>query len=92
MKRYSASQSGTDSYISVSLQSKYKNICNLKVLILFHQKDLSANGQRLKYYLAWVLAEIVNNASGFGFNGYDSDGNAKWDLLTNIKILKLEVK
>ena len=64
----------------------------MKVLILFHQKDLSANGQRLKYYLAWVLAEIVNNASGFGFNGYDSDGNAKWDLLTNIKILKLEVK
>ena len=41
--------------------------------------------------MAWILAELVNNASGLGFNGYDSNGNAKWDLLTNVNIMKLEV-
>jgi lysophospholipid acyltransferase 1/2 len=41
--------------------------------------------------MAWIIAELVNNASGFGFNGYDMNGNAKWDLLTNVNIIKLEV-
>jgi lysophospholipid acyltransferase 1/2 len=41
--------------------------------------------------MAWIIAELVNNASGFGFNGYDTNGNAKWDLLTNVNIIKLEV-
>lgn len=47
--------------------------------------------RRVKYYLAWVLADAVNNASGLGFNGYDSKGRAKWDLVTNVNIIKLEV-
>lgn len=46
---------------------------------------------RARYYIAWVLADMVNNASGLGFNGYDENGNAKWDLVTNVQILKLEV-
>ena len=37
------------------------------------------------------MGDAVNNASGLGFNGYDDDGNAKWDLLTNVKIFQLEV-
>ena len=41
--------------------------------------------------MAWVLADAVNNASGLGFNGYDANGNAKWDLVTNVRILDLEV-
>lgn len=45
----------------------------------------------MKYYVAWVLADAVNNASGLGFNGYDENGNAKWDLVTNVNIIKLEV-
>ena len=51
---------------------------------------ISAGSQRSKYYIAWVLAEVVNNASGLGFNGYDKEGNAKWDLVTNINIIALE--
>jgi lysophospholipid acyltransferase 1/2 len=47
---------------------------------------------RLKFYLAWILADAVNNASGLGFNGYDSSGNAKWDLISNVDIINLEVK
>lgn len=47
--------------------------------------------RRLKYYMAWILADAVSNASGLGFNGYDNNGNSKWDLVTNIKIIELEV-
>jgi lysophospholipid acyltransferase 1/2 len=52
---------------------------------------ISASSQRVKYYVAWVLADVVNNASGLGFNGYDENGNEKWDLVTNVNIIKLEV-
>jgi lysophospholipid acyltransferase 1/2 len=52
---------------------------------------ISASSQRAKYYIAWTLADLVNNASGFGFNGYDKNGNAKWNLITNVNILPLEV-
>ena len=38
-----------------------------------------------------ILAEAVNNMCGLGFNGYDQDGKAKWDGVTNVNILKLEV-
>ena len=38
-----------------------------------------------------MLADLVNNASGLGFNGYDANGNARWDLVTNINIMNLEV-
>jgi lysophospholipid acyltransferase 1/2 len=41
--------------------------------------------------LAWVLGDAVNNASGLGFNGYDDNGEAKWNLVTNINIFALEV-
>lgn len=51
---------------------------------------LSLGSQRAKYYLAWVLGDAVNNASGMGFNGYDENGNARWDLVTNINIFALE--
>ena len=52
---------------------------------------LSCNGQRLFFYIAWTFGDAVNNASGFGFNGYDEKGNEKWDLLSNIRIFELEV-
>ncbi|KAJ8321692.1 hypothetical protein KUTeg_000163 [Tegillarca granosa] len=45
---------------------------------------------RGKYYFAWKLGETVNNAAGFGFNGYDKDGEPKWDLLNNVDIYLLE--
>lgn len=51
---------------------------------------ISSGSQRSKYYLAWVLSDAVNNASGLGFNGYDEDDNPKWDLITNINVWKLE--
>lgn len=38
-----------------------------------------------------MAGEAVNNASGFGFNGYDQNGEAKWNLITNVNIVEIEV-
>ena len=58
----------------------------------FLHYEISSSSQRIKYYLAWVLADAVNNASGLGFNGYDENENPKWDLVSNVNIFKEEVK
>ncbi|XP_070565276.1 lysophospholipid acyltransferase 2-like [Ptychodera flava] len=38
------------------------------------------------YFLVWTLADTASNASGFGFNGYDTNGTPRWDLLSNINL------
>lgn len=80
-----------------NVASKYSVASNLSPEILekpiFYRLCyyfISSGSQRSKYYLAWVLSDVVNNASGLGFNGYDADDNPKWDLVTNINILKIE--
>jgi lysophospholipid acyltransferase 1/2 len=52
---------------------------------------LSTTFARMKYYHAWLLADAICNASGLGFNGYTASGKAKWDLISNVDILKFEV-
>lgn len=37
------------------------------------------------------LAEAVNNMGGLGFSGFDENGMAKWDRLTIVNVLRLEV-
>ncbi|XP_077978253.1 lysophospholipid acyltransferase 6-like [Glandiceps talaboti] len=37
-----------------------------------------------KYTVGFTSADVVCNASGFGFNGYDENGKPKWDLLTSM--------
>ncbi|XP_032777415.2 lysophospholipid acyltransferase 1 [Daphnia magna] len=51
---------------------------------------LSTTIARMKYYHAWLLADAICNASGLGFNGYTASGKAKWDLISNVDILKFE--
>ncbi|XP_062934302.1 lysophospholipid acyltransferase 2 isoform X2 [Cynocephalus volans] len=46
---------------------------------------------RPKYYFAWTLADAINNAAGFGFRGYDKNGAARWDLISNLRIQKIEM-
>lgn len=46
--------------------------------------------QRQKYYFAWKLGEAINVSSGLGFNGYSEKGVARWDLIDNADILKIE--
>ena len=38
-----------------------------------------------------LAAEAIQNGSGFGFNGYDENGKAKWDLVQNVVIRHVEV-
>ena len=38
------------------------------------------------------LADAVHNAMGIGFNGYDHDGQPKWNSVTNVNIFQIEVK
>ncbi|XP_076128691.1 lysophospholipid acyltransferase 2b isoform X2 [Alosa pseudoharengus] len=52
---------------------------------------LSMLTTRPKYYFVWTLADAINNAAGFGFNGYDSDGSARWDLISNLRIFNIEL-
>ncbi|KAI0982578.1 hypothetical protein GJ496_000765 [Pomphorhynchus laevis] len=48
---------------------------------------------RCKYYFAWKLAEAVNNAAGFGFNGFDEQtGAQRWNLLKNVSFKGVEFK
>uniref|UniRef100_A0A8D0BD12 Membrane bound O-acyltransferase domain containing 1 n=1 Tax=Salvator merianae TaxID=96440 RepID=A0A8D0BD12_SALMN len=43
-----------------------------------------------KYYFAWTLADVINNAAGYGFSGVDEQGNFHWDLLSNLNIRNIE--
>uniref|UniRef100_A0A8C6QIY1 Membrane bound O-acyltransferase domain containing 2 n=1 Tax=Nannospalax galili TaxID=1026970 RepID=A0A8C6QIY1_NANGA len=52
---------------------------------------ISLLAARPKYYFAWTLADAINNAAGFGFRGYDRNGVARWDLISNLQIQKIEM-
>ncbi|CAH1248222.1 MBOAT2 [Branchiostoma lanceolatum] len=60
------------------------------LLTRFGYLHLSIMMARTKYYFAWTLADAVANAAGLGFNGYDKNGNPRWDLISNLNILKIE--
>jgi len=37
---------------------------------------------RCFFYISWLLGDSVSNAAGLGFNGYDKEGSARWDLVS----------
>lgn len=52
---------------------------------------LSLIGDRTKYYFAWKIAESASIMAGFGFEGYDKDGNViGWRGVENIDIVTFE--
>ncbi|KAL3078972.1 hypothetical protein niasHS_014754 [Heterodera schachtii] len=46
--------------------------------------------QRVQYYYAWTMTDAICNISGFGFDGFTSDGKPKWDLTTTVDVWKVE--
>ncbi|XP_013869698.1 lysophospholipid acyltransferase 1 isoform X2 [Austrofundulus limnaeus] len=50
----------------------------------------SIQAARPKFYFAWTLADAVNNAAGYGFEGLDASGKPSWDLVSNINIVGIE--
>ncbi|XP_056413325.1 lysophospholipid acyltransferase 2-like isoform X2 [Hyla sarda] len=77
-------------HIMMSDQFSISNDPNTSVLYLFVELYLTAASRRPKYYFAWTLADAINNAAGFGYNGISDDGEERWDLLSNLNILKIE--
>ncbi|KAL2098795.1 hypothetical protein ACEWY4_005275 [Coilia grayii] len=59
---------------------------HVRVIYLY----ISMLATRPKYYFVWTLADAINNAAGFGFNGYNKDGTARWDLISNLRIMDIE--
>ncbi|XP_034051185.1 membrane-bound O-acyltransferase domain-containing protein 2 [Thalassophryne amazonica] len=59
---------------------------HLQVVYLY----LAMLALRPKYYFVWTLADAINNAAGFGFSGYDTDGSPQWDMISNLRILDIE--
>eukprot|EP01133_Synstelium_polycarpum_P012201 gene12201-14279_t len=45
---------------------------------------------RFKYYFGWYMSEGSAVLSGMSFNGYDKNGNIKWDRITNVYPLQVE--
>uniref|UniRef100_A0A0K0FZ11 Membrane-bound O-acyltransferase domain-containing protein n=1 Tax=Strongyloides venezuelensis TaxID=75913 RepID=A0A0K0FZ11_STRVS len=46
---------------------------------------------RCRYYFVWYISDAICNISGFGFNGYDKNGEEKWDLCTNVNVKHVEL-
>ncbi|XP_074657184.1 lysophospholipid acyltransferase 6-like [Tubulanus polymorphus] len=46
---------------------------------------------RINYYFAWTMAEAICHNAGLGFNGYDSSGKQRWDLIDNVDIKQVEL-
>lgn len=51
--------------------------------------DMSNTSPSLLFFTS---ADAINNAAGFGFNGYNEDGSPRWDLISNLRILNIEVR
>lgn len=60
--------------------------------IIFYKDLLSISVHReLIVHCYYLLADTINNAAGFGFQGYDKNGEENWDLVSNLNIKKIEV-
>uniref|UniRef100_A0A671TYW9 Membrane bound O-acyltransferase domain containing 2b n=1 Tax=Sparus aurata TaxID=8175 RepID=A0A671TYW9_SPAAU len=86
----------TDQMMTRFWQSRPRNIdddfiANVPVYAQVVYLYLSMLTTRPKYYFVWTLADAINNAAGFGFNGYDEDGSPRWDLISNLRILNIEL-
>lgn len=46
---------------------------------------------RCTFYFAWLVSEGANNVAGLGYAGDAEDGTPKWDALTNVRVLRVEV-
>ncbi len=45
---------------------------------------------RVKYYFIWKVAEGTSILAGFGFRGYDNNGNAIWSGISNVDVFAFE--
>ncbi|XP_032877529.1 lysophospholipid acyltransferase 2 isoform X1 [Amblyraja radiata] len=74
--------------VAYNIDETFVNTANFASRVFYLYFSLMA--ARPKYYFAWSLADAINNAAGFGFNGYDVNGNERWDLISNLNIVNIE--
>ncbi|KAK9884428.1 hypothetical protein WA026_007275 [Henosepilachna vigintioctopunctata] len=77
-------------YFPVSGMKESKFIEDTSISYKFWYIYVSTGASRLKYYFAWIFADAICNSSGLGFSGYNEKGEAKWDAMSNIEIVKFE--
>ncbi|KYO32965.1 lysophospholipid acyltransferase 2 [Alligator mississippiensis] len=74
--------------VEYNIDDNFRATASWPIRILYLYVSLMA--ARPKYYFAWTLADAINNAAGFGFRGYDKNGAACWDLISNLRIQQIE--
>lgn len=60
-------------------------------LTWFNLESITLIHFNISVIMSFWIADAINNAAGFGFNGYDSDGLPRWDLISNLRIMNIEV-
>uniref|UniRef100_A0A8C5F010 Lysophospholipid acyltransferase 1-like n=1 Tax=Gouania willdenowi TaxID=441366 RepID=A0A8C5F010_GOUWI len=65
-------------------------VANAHFLTRLTYAFFSIQAARPKFYFAWTLADAVNNAAGYGFQGMGGNGKPSWDLISNINIVGIE--
>ncbi|OCT94406.1 hypothetical protein XELAEV_18012077mg [Xenopus laevis] len=70
---------------NVAVSRKLSLCCLLLAghLVLSDRFSISADPDRSVF-------DTINNAAGFGYNGISEDGTDRWDLLSNLDIVKIE--
>ncbi|CAH8491176.1 Lysophospholipid acyltransferase 1, variant 3 [Schistosoma haematobium] len=53
--------------------------------------SIACFGFRQKFYFAWTLSCLSNLVAGFGFSGFNSEGEPEYRLATNIYFLPIEL-
>ncbi|XP_018588794.2 membrane-bound O-acyltransferase domain-containing protein 2 isoform X2 [Scleropages formosus] len=70
------------------------HVCRLSARLPVRVQDVPRGAQhrgRLhRHHALPPAADAINNAAGFGFNGYNKDGTPRWDLISNLRILDIE--
>ncbi|XP_043117513.1 lysophospholipid acyltransferase 1 [Puntigrus tetrazona] len=51
---------------------------------------ISVQAARPKFYFAWILADAIHNAAGYGVRGENERGEVSWDLISNVRIWEIE--
>lgn len=75
--------------LSLYLSDDFLNYGFLRRIWLLYMLGLTT---RMKYYGVWSLSEGGCILAGIGYNGIDpATGRAKWDRLTNIKPMEVEL-
>lgn len=64
----------SDGYLSTSL------------LYRFSYLQVASVVARMKYYFIWKLSEATGVLTGIAFNGYDVNGQPRWDRTMNVQI------